>query len=93
MEENGGIMRIFRKSGSSFIGVASNVGTVDYDTGVVSLTSFAPDSFADGGTTLKLTAYPAEMDILPLRTQIISIRDEDVTVNLIDDNTISVTKR
>ena len=93
MEENNGIMRIYRKSGASFIGVIANIGTVDYSTGKITLNGFAPQAFADNGTTLKLTAIPAEMDILPLRTQIITIREEDITVNLIDDNTISVTKR
>lgn len=93
MEENGGIMRIYRKSGASFIGVIANIGTLNYATGKVTLNGFSPQAFADGGTTLKLTAYPADMDILPLRTQIITIREEDITVNLIDDNTISVTKR
>lgn len=93
LEENGGIMRIYRKVGPSYIGVEPNIGTVDYQNGTVVLNGFKPQAFADGGTTLKLTAIPAEMDILPLRTQIITIRDEDVTVNLIDDNTISNVKR
>ncbi len=93
MEENGGVMRIYRKSGANLIGVIANAGTVNYETGKITLNSFAPQSFTDGGTTLKLTAIPSEMDILPLRTQIITIRDQDITVNLIDDNTISVTKR
>lgn len=93
MEENGGIMRIYRRSGANFIGVIANIGTVNYTTGKVTLASFAPESFADGGTTLKLTAIPAEPDILPLRTQIITIRESDITINLIDDNTLSLTKR
>lgn len=93
MEENGGIMRIYRKVGASNISVESNVGSVDYATGKVILNGFNPQAFADLGSTLKLTAIPAEMDILPLRTQVIKIRDEDVTVTLIDDNTISNVKR
>jgi len=93
MEENGGIMRIYRKSGASFISVVDNIGTVDYESGKVNLNGFNPQAYADGGTTLKLTAYPAEMDLLPLRNQVIQIRDTDVSVTLIDDNTISLTKR
>lgn len=93
LEENGGILRIYRKTGDSFVGVVSNVGTVNYQTGRVVLSSFAPEAFADGGTTLKLTAVPSEPDILPLRTQIITIREQDVTINLIDDNAISLTNR
>lgn len=93
LEENNGIIRIYRQSGTQNVGVVSNAGTLDYDTGLVVLNSFAPQAFADGGTTLKLTAYPRDLDILPLRNQIISIRSSDITVTLTDDNTISLTKR
>lgn len=93
LEENNGIMRIYRKLGTSFVGVVSNIGTVDYTSGKITLNSFAPQSFTDGGNTLKLTAYPKELDILPLRTQVITILDEDVSVTLLDDNKISLTKR
>lgn len=93
LEENNGIIRIYRRFGITFIGVVSNIGTIDYTTGKIVLNSFAPQSFADGGNTLKITAYPKELDILPLRTQIITVLDEDVNVTLIDDNKISLTKR
>jgi len=93
LEENNGIMRIYRQSGSNFVGVIANAGTIDYDTGKIVLSSFMPEAFADGGTTLKLTAIPRDLDILPLRTQIITIREQDIKINLINDNAISVTKR
>lgn len=93
LEENNGIIRIYRQSGTQNVGVVSNAGTLDYDSGLVVLNSFTPQAFADGGTTLKLTAYPRDLDILPLRNQIISIRNTDITVSLTDDNTISLTRR
>lgn len=93
LEENNGVMRIYRKLGTSFVGLVSNIGSVNYETGKITLNSFAPDSFADGGNTLKLTAFPKDFDILPLRTQVITILDTDVSVTLIDDNKISLTKR
>lgn len=93
MEDNGGLIRIYSRSGANYVGVVSNAGTIDYITGKIVLTNFNPDSFADGGNTLKLTAYAQNPDILPLRTQIVSIRDSDVTISTIDDNTISLTRR
>ena len=57
------------------------------------LTNFAPTSFNDAGTTLKITATPQDKDILPLRGQIISIRDADITVTTVDDKTISLVSR
>ena len=86
-------MRIYRLSGGSKVAVSSNVGTLNYTTGKVILTDFAPTSFADGGTTLKLTAVPRDLDILPLRSQIVKILDEDITVTMVDDSTISLVNR
>jgi hypothetical protein len=93
LEDNNGIIRIYRVSGTENVAVSVNTGTINYTTGKVILTSFAPTAFNDGGTTLKLTVSPQNKDILPLRGQIISIRDEDISVSVIDDNSISLVYR
>lgn len=93
LEDNNGIMRIYRTLNGSNIAVSANAGTVNYTTGKVILTAFNPSAFADGSTTLKVTAIPRDKDILPLRNQIISIRDADITVTMIDEKTISLVNR
>ena len=93
LEDNNGIIRIYRTLNNENIAVSVNAGTVNYTTGKVILTSFAPTAFADGSSTLKLTAIPSEKDILPLRNQIISIRDADIEVTMLDDKTISLVNR
>jgi len=93
LEENDGIIRIYRETRSGNVGVSINAGTVDYATGKIILTNFAPTAFTAGGVTLQVTAYPKDKDILPLRNQIIQIRDTDIDVTLVDDNTISLTNR
>jgi hypothetical protein len=75
------------------IAVSNNAGTIDYATGKIVLTNFAPTSFNDGSTTLKITAAPQDKDILPLRGQIITIRDADISVTMIDDKLISLVSR
>jgi len=93
LEDNNGIIRIYRVLGIENIAVSNNAGTVDYDTGKIVLTSFAPTAFNDGSTTLKITAVPQDKDILPLRGQIITIRDADITVTMVDDKSISLVSR
>jgi hypothetical protein len=93
LEDNNGIIRIYRTLGVENVAVSINAGTVNYATGKIVLTNFAPTAFKDGGTTLKLTASPQNKDILPLRGQIISIRDEDISISVIDDNSISLVYR
>jgi hypothetical protein len=93
IEDNNGIIRIYRETINENIAVQINAGTIDYTTGIITLTAFAPTAFADGGTTLKITATPANKDILPLRNQILTIDDADITVSMIDDKTISLVNR
>ena len=93
LEDNNGIIRIYRVSGIENITVSNNAGTIDYTTGKIVLTSFAPTAFNDGGTTLKMTAVPQDKDILPLRGQIITIRDADISVTMVDDKSISLVSR
>jgi hypothetical protein len=93
IEDNNGIIRIYRTVNNENIAVSINAGTINYTTGKIIFTSFAPTAFADGSSTLKLTAVPNEKDILPLRSQIISIRDADISVTMLDDKTISLVNR
>ena len=93
LEDNNGVIRIYRVLGIENIGVSINAGSINYTTGKIILTSFAPTSFNDGSTTLKITAVPQDKDILPLRSQIISIRDADITVTMLDDKSISLVNR
>ena len=93
LEDNNGIIRIYRELGVENIAVSVNAGSINYETGKVILTNFAPTAFNDGGTTLKITATPQDKDILPLRNQIISIRDADISITMVDDNSISLVSR
>jgi hypothetical protein len=93
LDDNNGIIRIYQESGNQNLGIVQNLGTIDYTTGKIVLTDFQPTVFKNGGVTLKIFAKPSDKDILPLRGQIISIRDEDITVNLINDKNISLVKR
>jgi hypothetical protein len=93
LEDNNGIIRIYRELGAEKIAVSVNAGSINYVTGKIILTNFAPTAFSDGGTTLKITATPQDKDILPLRGQIISIRDADITVTMVDDKSISLVSR
>ena len=93
LEDNNSIIRIYRQTANENIAVQIDAGSIDYTTGIITLTAFAPTAFADGGTTLKITAIPANKDVLPLRSQILTINDADITVTMIDDKTISLVNR
>ena len=93
LEDNNGIIRIYRVLGIENVAVSVNAGSINYTTGKIILTSFAPTAFNDGGTSLKITAAPQDKDILPLRGQILSIRAADIDITMVDDNSISLVAR
>lgn len=93
LEDNNGIIRVYRLVGSDIVGVSQNAGLINYATGKIILDNFRIDAFADGGSVLKINANPADLDILPLRGQILTILDEDITINLLDDRDISLVRR
>lgn len=62
--------------------VKPKVGTVDYQTGVVKLTDFETDGYT--GREIKIIAQTAVDDIKSPQGRIFFIRDDDVTINLIE---------
>ena len=94
LEDNGGVMRIYRVSSEGIIiGVAQNVGSIDYNTGIIVLADFKPTAITAGGVTLDIIANPSSRDILPLRGQIVSIRNGDIRIAVTNDKEISLTRR
>ena len=83
LDDLNGVMRIFYFSGSEKVIVANNAGTVTYSNGHVTLTSFKPDSFA--GSTLDFTIQPLTNDLIPVRNQLFTIANTDITVTMQDD--------
>ena len=65
------------------------MGTVNYLTGKISLTSFKPlviGSETTGNTTpLEVYITPASSDVNPLREQIILIESGYITITMLDD--------
>ena len=89
LQDNNGTVEVYRTSGEDRIIVNNNVGTVNYLTGKISLTSFKPlviGSETTGNTTpLEVYITPASSDVNPLREQIILIESDDVTITMLDD--------
>ena len=89
LQDDNGVLQVYRSSGEERILVDNNVGTITYLSGKVELKSFKPiaiGSETTGNTTpLEVTVTPASADILPLREQIILIESGDVNVTMLDD--------
>ena len=83
LDDLNGVMRVFYYSGDEKVVIANNAGTVAYSNGHITLTSFKPDSYA--GSTLDFTIQPKTNDLIPVRNQLFTIANTDITVTMQDD--------
>jgi hypothetical protein len=80
LEDNGdGVVRIVTPVGANHKKIV-DVGTVDYDTGVVRLTNFTVQNYI--GTSLKIYAEPRFRDITAIQNVILNIIESDVNITI-----------
>ena len=57
-----------------------NIGTIDYSTGAIKLSNLVVDSYE--GSAIKFIANSVAKDVKAPKDRIITIRGEDITVNV-----------
>ena len=61
----------------------SNIGTIDYDTGKISLSNFKPTSLV--GSLIEINVTPDSLDVTPVREQILIMQSADADVTAISE--------
>lgn len=80
LEDNGdGLVRIVTPVGANHKKIV-DIGTVDYDTGVVRLNNFNIQNYV--GTSLKIYAEPRSRDITSIQNVILNIIEPDVNITI-----------
>ena len=71
--------------------INSNVGTLDYTTGKMTLVSFKPITVEQvvNNNTIEIYVQTNVLDITPIREQVIVVEKKDVQVNMISDTSLS----
>lgn len=81
-DDNNGTVRLVTIVGNEYRTIR-NIGTINYDTGTISITNFAPQSFvADNG--IKIYVYSESTDFTLGRNYFFEVKDEDVEVNIVE---------
>lgn len=62
--------------------VIETVGTIDYATGTITLSNFEVTSYS--GDSIRIYAIPAERDITSSKNVVLSIRDADIVVDVLE---------
>ena len=60
----------------------SDIGSVSYDLGQVSLANLVVNAFSAGTNSIKIFVRPEKADIAGRNTQVVRIRTEDTTVSV-----------
>ena len=83
-----GNLRIYKQVGTTKVYLSRNTGSIDYDTGTVSLRAFKAESLGNGKTDLLITVTPRAKDIFARRNQIIVIDTEVIAVTGVPEKTV-----
>ena len=85
--DNGlGVVSIFRYSDSKErIDIVPTAGSVDYDSGIVTVENFLPSAFSD--LELKVSVTPVNLDVIPVREQILLLESADAVINVVGEQT------
>ena len=86
-----GIIQVIREEAGEIAVIDTNVGTIDYTTGKLSLVDFTPITVTEvvDNNTIEVYVQTNVQDITPIREQVIIIEKKDITVNMISDTTLS----
>ena len=80
-----GNVRIYRfNDAKQKVYISETAGTIDYTTGDVDILGFKPTAYAD--TELKITAEPSNLDVIPVREQVLLMESGDAIINVVGEN-------
>lgn len=85
-DNSSGIVSIFRYNDDNSTTIMdASAGTINYDTGHIFLPNFAPTAFAD--LELKVTVTPENLDIIPVREQVLLMESKDAKITVVGEQT------
>jgi hypothetical protein len=84
-----GNVRIYKITNNARIYLNETLGTIDYTTGKINLTNFAPQGFSEESDNyIKFTVTPKNRDVVSRRNQIIAVESTDITVTAVPQSLI-----
>ena len=86
LDDLNGFIRVYRMVNTVKTIVRENIGTINYTTGLLTLSAFNPSAITNN--IVNIFFEPATNDLVPVREQILQINDSDVTCNTTDVNAV-----
>lgn len=86
VEDDGDIHVAYRTSSGVTV-FQTNVGTIDVNTGLLTLTNFSPDTIENDEIDVRIRVTPRVNDFVPRLNQLFTIDASDIQVQLLSDTT------
>jgi hypothetical protein len=83
-----GKVRIYKLVNGNKVYLVDNVGTINYETGKISLKNFAPISILDGSSEIRISVIPNRNDIFVRRNQVLEFNDDKIQVDVYEEKTV-----
>jgi hypothetical protein len=89
-EQLGSVYVAHRTDTGAIATITGSIGTIDVDTGVLTLTNFAPLAIEGGELDVRIEVVPAVNDFTPTLNMLYTLDDTDIQVQLLNDLTATV---
>lgn len=83
-DPSSGKLRLYKRGNNDEKIIIRNCGTVDYDSGTITIDDINITSTSEG--TLTITVNPSSYDVVTIRNQFAVIDDSQLTIDVIDDD-------
>lgn len=83
----------YRDANNNIIIHKSNVGTVNIDSGLISIDNFIPDAIEDANIDVRIRVVPNVNDLTTRLNQLFTIDDGDIRIQLLNDATASASEQ
>jgi hypothetical protein len=90
LADKDGIIQVVKEAAGETAIIHSNVGSLDYTTGKMTLVAFKPITVevVVNNNTIEVYVQTNVLDITPVREQVIVVEKKDITVNMISDTSL-----
>ena len=82
-DDGNGNIQIVKTNGSTFTVVKTNAGTVNYSTGIISITELDPVSIINNVNYIQIFCKPVSPDITPSLNYIVTLDPNAVNINMV----------
>lgn len=89
--EQAGVLHIaYRNASNQIIIFKANVGSVDIETGLVTIVNFAPNAIENDAIDVRLQVIPTVNDFAPKLNQLYTLDPDEISIQLLNDATATL---